>query len=201
MSALRRIRGEERGFTLVEVLVVTAVLAVILTAVLNMLDATARLAPRDQERGHVIHESQVGIHRMTRELRHAYRIDSSGPWAITASLFRDGTTTQVTYDCADIDPERDEYRICNRSVGGTGGAEEPVVKYVVLRSPPGGGAPPDIFTYRTNDAGRIDYVSVELVTAASGDLPNGYSHTVTLRDGFFLRNVDSCGPQDPSACP
>jgi prepilin-type N-terminal cleavage/methylation domain-containing protein len=201
MTALRRVRAEERGFTLVEVLVVTAVLAVILTAVLNMLDTTARLAPRDQERGHVIHESQVGIHRMTRELRHAYKIDSAGPWTITASVFRDGTSTQVTYDCTAADPARDEYRVCNRSVGASGGAEEPVVEHVVLRAPAGGGDPPDIFTYRANGAGRTEYVSVEIVTAASGDLESGHGHTVTLRDGFFLRNVDSCGPQDPTACP
>jgi hypothetical protein len=72
---------------------------------------------------------------------------------------------------------------------------------VILRAPEGGGPPPDIFTYRTNAAGRVDYVEVEIVTSASGDVSFGYDHAITLRDGFFLRNVDSCGSQAPTACP
>ena len=152
LNALRR---DERGFTLIEVLMTTAILAVVLTAVLNVLDTTAKLAPRDQERGDVIRETQVGVQRMTRELRHAYKVDDAGPWSITASLYRNGATTEVTYDCTGVDPDWEHYRVCNRSQSGGGGVEEPVIEHVILDTPEGGESPPDIFTYRTNAAGLV----------------------------------------------
>ena len=200
LAALRRRAADERGFSLIEVLMVFLVLSVILSAILGVLDATHKSAPRDQERGDVIRETQTGMQRMTRELRHAYKVTSAGQWSITAATYSNGTTTTVTYDCSVVDPTRSEYRMCARTAAS--GSTGPVVRRVLLLPPAGGGSPPPVFEYGTNAAGRIDRVDVSLVTSATGDRTDNYaSHNVTLRDGFYLRNVDSCGNQDPTACP
>ena len=199
VAALRRRAADERGFSLIEVLMVFLVLTVILGAILGVLDATHKAAPRDQERGDVIRETQTGMERMTRELRHAYKVTSAGQWSITAQTYSSGTSTTVTYDCSVTDPTRPEYRMCERTAAS--GSTGPVVRRVLLIAPPGGGSPPPVFEYGTNDAGRIDRVDITLVTSATGDLKEGYTHNVTLRDGFYLRNVDSCGNQEATECP
>ena len=198
-SIARRVAGDERGFTLVELLAVIALLSVMLAAILGVLAETQRVAPRDQERSSVIEATQAGMYRMTRELRHAYRVTAAGPWATTVSVMRNGVAAQLTYDCSGADPSRPAYRVCTRSE--SGGTAQPVISHVVLAPPAGGGSPPAVFTYRNNCAGRVNYISAAVVTAAAGDLKNGFKHTVILRDGFYLRNVDSCGPQQPAACP
>ena len=199
LDELRRRAADERGFSLIELLMVFLVLSVILGAVLGVLDATHKAAPRDQERGDVIRETQAGMERMTRELRHANKVTSAGQWSITAQTYANGTTTTVTYDCSVVDPTRSTYRMCERTA--PSGSTGPLVRRVLLIAPAGGGSPPPVFEYGTNEAGHIDRVDISLVTSATGDLKEGYTHNVTLRDGFYLRNVDSCGNQEPTQCP
>jgi len=199
----QRLKADERGFSLVELMVVILVLGVMMGAILGSLEATHRAAPQDQERADVIRDTQSGLNRMTRELRHAYKVTSAGKWSITAAIYKNGGTTTVTYDCTSVDPSNSAYRICNRSsTGGSGSTSNaPVITRVLLVQPAGGGQPPDVFTYDTNSAGHINYVGVTVVTSAQGDRKQGYTHKVTLSDGFFLRNVDSCGSQAATACP
>ena len=201
IARLRQLRRDERGFSLIEVLVASLILMFMLGAILMVLDETSKQAPRDQERAEVIQETQIGVNRMTRELRHAYKVETQGQWSITVRLPVAGSTTgrQITYDCSVPDPDRPEYRRCMRTEGG--GGARPVVTRVLLRTPPGGGSPPPVFEYSQNAAGRVDYVEVTVATAAQGDLRKGFNHAVTLKDGFFLRNVDICGPSGPVACP
>ena len=200
LSAIRRrLASEEAGFTLAELLVVIAILSVMLGAIVVVLNATQRTAPEEQERIAVIQDTQAGVYRMTRELRHAYRVTANGQWSITALLLVNGTTAQVTYDCTPTDPATPGYRICTRAQGAA--AAQPVIKNVVLVQPAGGGQPPSVFTYKTNAAGNINHVSVSVVAAAAGEVKTGYKHKITFRDGFYLRNVDSCGNQQPTACP
>lgn len=73
-TVLARVLRQEKGVALTEVLVAGLLLVVMLSAVLNLLDSAVRQAPRDQERAHVVRDAQVGLYRMTRELRQAYEI-------------------------------------------------------------------------------------------------------------------------------
>src|SRR3954451_9373180 len=81
---------DESGWTLVELTIAAALLAVVLTAVLSLLDMTNRQAPGDQERAHDLRETQVGVYRMTRELRQAYSLVQTGPYLVEAHVYAGG---------------------------------------------------------------------------------------------------------------
>src|SRR4051794_37569071 len=73
---LRRMRREERGISLIETVITAALLSVVIGAVLSLSETSAKVVPRDTERAAVMAESQVGLYRMTRELRTASSIVS-----------------------------------------------------------------------------------------------------------------------------
>jgi prepilin-type N-terminal cleavage/methylation domain-containing protein len=68
----------ERGFTLVELLMTIVLLALIMTAVLSITDATKRQATADQERSATTASAQTALARMTGELRQACAIFAPG---------------------------------------------------------------------------------------------------------------------------
>src|SRR5215210_4061126 len=99
-SALRRLVRDDRGFTLIEVLVTCALLTVVLGAVLNFLTTTQRIAPKDVERNHALGEAQVGLHRMTRELRQGKPpVGAPLPSAPTNSIDVVVGSVRVRYAC------------------------------------------------------------------------------------------------------
>jgi len=73
----KRVHRDDAGFSLVELLIVMLVLTVLLIAILNLLDTTSGEAAKDNERGIALTEAQQGLHRMTLELRRAYRFNSA----------------------------------------------------------------------------------------------------------------------------
>ena len=94
-----RVRLEESGWTLIELLISSVILVIMLGAVLALLDATNAVAPRDQERAHDLREAQVGLYEMTRELRQAYWLVSHSAYSIEALVWENGADHEVTYDC------------------------------------------------------------------------------------------------------
>jgi hypothetical protein len=164
--------------------VVTSLLAIVLGAVLTLGETSQRIAPRESERAQVIREAQVGLHRMTRELRHAYDADpdpavvslSVTPSTVVADVIApSGPRADVSYDCNQPHPTNPDYTRCLRYVNGTGG--EVIVDRVL-----NGDA---VFTFTSPD-----YVRVEIEVAAAGDLKNGYAHPILLEDGFYMRNLN-----------
>jgi prepilin-type N-terminal cleavage/methylation domain-containing protein len=173
---LRRISGGERGFTLLEVVITATILAFIVFAILAISDNTTKHAVQDQERAHVIREAQVGLHRMTRELRQAYTINSNTATAMNVQVLVNGTGTQVSYDCGVVHPDDSSLRRCVRTVG----ADSVVV---IDRINPG-----TVFTYDTYSPPR--YVQSRVSVPAKGERVSGHPSSVVLDDGFYMRNLD-----------
>ncbi len=190
---LHRIRTEEGGFSLIELMMVCAVLSVILAAVLMMLVTTNKIAPKDEERSQVLQETQVGVHKMTRELRHAYQVDVADPWRLEVRSMVNGVSTQIGYDCSDSTPGSTNYRQCNRYIVGSA-TRVPVIQRVLLPTPAGGGAPAPIFEYRRKDpanpASPIVYVRVRVRVSPAGERNDGYQYPLVFDDGFYMRNAD-----------
>src|SRR3954454_9136727 len=123
---------DESGWTLVELTIAAALLAVVLTAVLTLLDMTNRQAPGDQERAHDLRETQVGVYRMTRELRQGYSLALPSPDAVGAHVYAGGADHDVVYDCPGSSATPG-YGQCIRyeKTGGTPGPPSPVVDRLV----------------------------------------------------------------------
>jgi type II secretory pathway pseudopilin PulG len=170
----------EAGYGLVELLVVASLLIVVLGAILALGEATQRIAPKESERAHVIREAQVGLHRMTRELRHAYEAPTMTGSSMEAAVRGpNGTTSTVRYDCDEAHPTDGAYTRCVRQVisGGTWTTGEVVIDRVLNGTTVFSSTPPD-------------YVGARVEVAARGNLQEGYDHRVILEDGFYMRNLD-----------
>lgn len=200
-TAIQRVRRrparDEAGFALVELLIVAALLGVVLFAVLSLLDAAVRVEARDQERAHAVREAQVGLDRMTRELRQAYRVVATGPSYVTVHVRLGGQDTQVHYRCdrphPDLasNPHDDGYRRCRR-VEALVGAALPAIDtgpIVIDRVLNGSAAPPDsVFTFSPS-AISPTYIRARIEVPARGEREEGIEHKVVLDDGFFMRNL------------
>jgi type II secretory pathway pseudopilin PulG len=173
-------RDGEAGYALVELMVVASLLVVVLGAILALGETTQRIAPKETERAHVIREAQVGMHRMTRELRHAYQAPTlTGSTMQAAVLGTNGATRTVRYDCDEAHPTDPAYTRCLRQVfsGGSWTGGEVVIDRVLNGTAVFSATPPD-------------YVSARVEVAARGGLKDGHDHRIILEGGIYMRNLD-----------
>jgi hypothetical protein len=161
-------------------MVVASLLVVVLGAILALGETTQRIAPKESERAHVIREAQVGLHRMTRELRHAYEAPTVSGSTMQANVRAlGGATRTVRYDCDEAHPTDEAYTRCLRQVftGATWSPGEVVVDRVLNGTTVFSLTPPD-------------YVGATVEVAARGGLKDGHDHRIILQDGFYMRNLD-----------
>jgi competence protein ComGC len=183
-AAIVRRLAQDAGFTLVEVLVVAMTLSFVLIALLSLSDTTQKLAPKDQERAHVLRESQVGLHRMTRELRQAYDMTTWNDYVMDVNVKVNGADKRVVYKCNQAHPTDSGFYSCVRYevfVNGSTTPQETVIDRVAKTT---------VFTYPTLKNGKPLYVTAKVEVPSKGDLKDGYKYRDVLDDGFFLRNRD-----------
>jgi hypothetical protein len=169
----------EAGYGLVELMMVSSLLIIVLGAILALGETTQRIAPKESERAHVIREAQVGLHRMTRELRHASQAPTVTGSTIQATvLVAGGIPRTVRYDCDEAHPTDSAYTRCLRHVlsGSTWTGGEVVIDRVLNGATVFSLTPPD-------------YVGAKVEVAARGNLKDGYDHRVILEDGIYMRNL------------
>jgi hypothetical protein len=175
-------RSGEAGYGLIELMMVSTLLIIVLGAILALGETTQRIAPKESERAHVIREAQVGLHRMTRELRHAYQAPTvTGSTMQATVLVAGGTPRTVRYDCDEVHPTDSAYTRCLRHVlsGSTWTGGEVVIDRVLNGTA--------VFSLPTPPT--PDYVGATVEVAARGDLKDGYDHRVILEDGIYMRNL------------
>ena len=174
----------EGGFTLIEVMISASILAVVLLAILALLDTSARIAPQDQERGHAIQESQTGLYRMTRELRQAHQVVSGDADTLVVRVLPRGSATEVTvtWDCGTAHPTDPGLRRCTRTVGGS---QEVVIDRVVNGTRA-------VFEYDAAPT-AARYVRASVIVPSRGErvAAAGHRHEIVLYDGFYMRNRDA----------
>lgn len=189
---LERGRGEA-GFSLIELMLVVSLLVVVLTAVLSLAERSTALAPRELERSHVIREGQVGLERMVRDLRGAYRVLATTPSSMevlaTATRTVSGAQVQqdrhILYRCNVPHPTAAGQRRCVKVEAALGTAlpalsSGQVVVDRLTRT--------DVFTFSPSPLAP-NYVTAKVVLPAAGERADGFAYNVTLDDGFYLRNV------------
>jgi type II secretory pathway pseudopilin PulG len=183
-----RMRREESGFTVVELLVATGLMLIVVGAILALLESSNSIAGRDQERTHAIGDVQNGVQSMTKELRQAFSIVSSSPFVIEVHVLRGGADHDVTYDCTGTSSAGPPLGQCVRyeNTGSGQTAASTVVDRLINK--PGSGRPP-VFTYTTNGSGHTTYATVHVEVPAKGERAEGYAHSVVVDDGFYMRNL------------
>lgn len=168
----------ERGFSLPELLVATAVSLVVIAGGMALLSAAMKRQPATSERASQIQQGRVMAETLVRELRQGEAVSGTAT-SLVVVTYANSTTCggahaatailcRVTYSCASHACTRTEARP-------DGSAPGPAV--TVVR----GIADPSVFSY--TPATTPSYVSVRL-----GFADDGGHETVTLEDGTALRN-------------
>lgn len=176
--------------TLPEMLVTIATFMFVMAAVFGLLDHAAEQQPKDQERAVAIREAQSGLHRMTRELRQAYKVLDAQPKSMYVLI---GLATppdkHVKYDCGVVHPDNPDYNRCLRWEAPVGQAlpvNEPG-EVVIDR-----GLSEVLFTYAPGPL-NPNYVQTHLAVPQRGERKAGYNMNFVLEDGFYMRNLGATG--------
>ena len=186
-------RSGEAGYALTELLLVSTLLVIVLGAILMFGETSQRIAPKETERAIVIRDTQVGMHRMTRELREAHELVS--PAAGTSASIIDAwvpTTSgerRVSYECNQAHPTDTAYTRCIRydvAANGTKSNAQVVVDRVL-----NGAAGSTLPVFVRGSAPTSDYVKTTVEVASRGDRKTGHSSKILLEDGFYMRNLDA----------
>lgn len=177
-KAAAALRREERGLTLIELLIAAAVGLVVVGGALTMFMGAIRSEPRTASKVAAIQEARTTVDRITRELRQGLETPTASPSKLEIVTYVKAATCggaaastsipcRVTYECS--------AGKCTRVVAQpNGSAPGPAVQVA------GGLASTNVFTYSPS-AGDPTYVGVTLAFTADGQ-------PVTLSDGVALRN-------------
>lgn len=177
-KALRRARRDERGFTLIELIVAMPLMLVLLFTLLNFMDLGAKSQMRTTDRAQAITQAKVGLDRMARETREAasFKLLTSQVVEIVtpvrpasgASSYS-GNLRLVRYDCSG--------GRCVRYEGPKGGplGDSGTVLFTDVRNV-------DIFSPTPN------FVDPTYIAIALRISIRGFTNTINLMDGVNLRN-------------
>ncbi len=106
---------EDDGFTLVELLVTTAMLLVVLAPILTLLVVTGRTQARDQSYANEVSTAQTALARLVHDLRGATSFQAVSPGLLQFQVTQAGTTYNVKYDCTASDSLGSPYTRCART--------------------------------------------------------------------------------------
>jgi type II secretory pathway component PulJ len=179
-------RDDERGITLVELLVAMSILILVLGVIAQLFIVMLRAEPRITGRSADIQQARVWAERLTRELRQTSEVLVSDPAQIAVVTYvrttqcgsagttppatQDAIQCRVTYSCASGTCSRSETDTAQMATAKT----EELVHGISNST--------SVFTY-TPTIGEPEYVGVRL------EYPAGEGEdSVTLQDGVDLRN-------------
>jgi Tfp pilus assembly protein PilE len=179
-KAAARLRREERGLTLVELMIAAAVGLVVVGGALTMFIGAVHSEPRTTSKTAAIQQARVTVDRITRELRQGIETVTTSPSQLKIITYVKAATCggaaattsiacEVTYTCS--------AGKCTRLVAPPGGIPPSPATQVAS-----GLASSNVFTYVYPPASSDpSYVGVSLSFDSEGQ-------PVTLTDGAALRN-------------
>lgn len=183
---MRRVRkaaaplcGEERGLTLIELLIAASVGLVVIGGALTMFIGAVRSEPRTASKVAAIQQARVTVDRITRELRQGLETPTASPSQLAIVTYVKAATCggaaastsipcRVTYTCS----AGNCTRVVAQPNGSAPGAAVQVASGLTSSS---------VFSYLPS-ATDPTYVGVSFVFATDSEQP------VTLEDGVALRN-------------
>jgi prepilin-type N-terminal cleavage/methylation domain-containing protein len=203
LAARRRAQldlGSQAGFTLIEMLVVAAILPIVVIATLGPLDFAQTQTPKDVEYGHAITSASAGLQRMIRDIRQAYRIDLTTANSIDFNAVIGSSDLEIFYECDLPYPSTTgnthykEYRRCLRVSAPTGTALPSIEKgTVMIDTLLNGTTEHPVFKFwdssEHEDPTNPTYVEASISVPARGALNSGLNHTISFHIGTALPNL------------
>jgi prepilin-type N-terminal cleavage/methylation domain-containing protein len=196
---------EESGFTLIEVLFVSLLLAVVVIPIFNSLDFASTRAPQTVEYANAISDGTTGLQRMMQEIRQAYEIVNTNGDANTGvgseidfyATIND-QNLEIEYDCNQPyptntgNPFASSYHRCLRVSAAKGTALPAISTGAVVIDRV---LNPSLFTFDGASGGpnpvNVTYVKAAVQVPARGPLTKGLAHSITLDDGTSIPNLQN----------
>jgi Tfp pilus assembly protein PilV len=203
---------EESGVTLIEVLVVSLLLAVVLVPIFNALDFAGNQAPTTIEFANAVSDATTGLQKMMTEIRQAYAINGTNGDAVTGqgsyidffAVVAD-QNLEIKYDCSQpypatpSNPYANTYRRCLRVACTTSASATPCTlpsmstgTLVIDRVLNSNG---NVFTFydRTGAPNPLGVWSVRanVQVPARGPLNYGLTHSITLDNETSIPNLQN----------
>lgn len=177
--------GSQSGFTIVEVLISTALALVVFAAVMAILATSQRVQARDTELALTMQEGRAGLARMARDVRAATSVEEAKASAIVFWGTFSGAKWKIKYDCS-VSESGTTYKQCVRyaakessTLPSTG---TPIVREVQNGS--------EVFAYAPNTtAPTVVTEKVELPSTGSLKMSGANTHSIVLENASFLRNL------------
>lgn len=210
ITAILRAR-EESGFTLIEVVFISLLLAVVLIPIFNSLDFASTRAPQTVEYANAISDGTTGLQRMIQEIRQAYEIVNTNGDANTGfgseidfyAIIND-QNLEIKYDCNQPYPTNtgnafaSTYHRCLRVAAAKGTALPAISTGTVVIDRvlnPNNVFPNNVFKFigasGTPDPVNVTYVQAAVQVPARGPLTKGLAHPITLADGTAIPNLQN----------
>lgn len=188
---VRRVRSDEGGWTLIELLLVCVIAIVVVGVPLDLSTQAVVSQNASTSRSAATARTEVGVAKLLHDLRHALHTSTVTSTGATLTLpIRSAaggstpTTQQVTWACT-------ANASCTRQVGA--GTAETVIPYVQSATFAATSAAGTVGVPATDPA----YVSLTISVFVRNEHGNhaatvaGVTHTITVTDGAALRNFTS----------
>lgn len=171
LVAVRQRMRRDEGFTLVEMLVASIILAVILTVTMSVVFVTNQVVTSSRDAQSLTEEARIALNRMARELRQASAITSVTNPGVSSTL-----TASPAY--ATYNPAADTSITFQDDFNGNGTIEPDATD-------------PEVITY------QLDYANSRLLLQAGGQtLPVLASNVTGLKFNFTSRQIAYDGDID-----
>ncbi|MFI4993510.1 MAG: PilW family protein [Solirubrobacterales bacterium] len=191
----RALLRQEDGFTLVELLVASALAIVVFGAVLAMLESSQQVEARDTEWAQTMQEDRTGLARMVRDIRQASKVEEAKASAILFLATIGGKSWKIKYEC-NVSQSGTEYTQCER-LAAEEGKTLPGTGPVIVKDVVNGTAVFSYFKGTETNTAAPNVVTLKIELPAKGTLKqagsSGYGHKVVLEDDAFMRNLELKG--------
>jgi prepilin-type N-terminal cleavage/methylation domain-containing protein len=173
VTSARR-RGNDEGFTLVEMLVASIILAIILAVTMSVVVATNKVVSNSRDAQDLTEQARIAMNRMARELRQARDITAVTNPGVSSTLTASPSYTPLpTYN-----PNADTSLTFESDFNGDGNIDPT-------------GPDPEVVTY------KFDYANSQLLLQAGGQtLPVLASNVTGFQLNFTSRQINYDGTVD-----
>jgi competence protein ComGC len=183
--------ADDRGLTLVELLVVTAISIMVLGAVLTLLDTSQQIQARDAEWTLTMQEGRAGLARMAHEIRQASKVETAEGGKIVFLATIGSKAWEIEYECG-VAQSGTTYHQCVRYAAEQGkslpASGTPTVSEVLN--------PTTVFSYSPSTTSpNLVTLKVELPAKGTLKQPGNsfYNNHIVLENAAFMRNLDLAG--------
>lgn len=190
---------DERGFSLIELLVVMSLLAGVLGALVGPMITSQRVEQSDADYAAAQQGASTGLESMVSDIRQATAILSSGSSFVVMNATLDGTSQAVEFECDIAMPSNTNYDECVRTYAAEG-ATPPTPPATCATSYPAGTGCKVVVTNLQNgsqpvfswgpDPNAPYYMTATVDVPASDGQSSELNHPIVFSDGTLMRNLN-----------